>query len=592
MSLEDIPFEQLNSLDISVSYRIANALVTNGALQITGIPAFLDYRKEALDGISKCLYEDAEQETVITYLKDGSIRYSTGAITVDGQAEDMTSQCGEKASKLRNAVHNAVRLLTQALDNTVSSRRRIDENIKSEGEEDILMAPYSTYTSIVDKGSHLEHMHSYWGAISNNNSISTSSSSGSTSSSTSSIPTLGLHTDGGLFIAMTTGLYSENSKVCDESGLYIQMPTGFVSRANVPDSSLIIMVGEGGSRWFNTKLGLPLRAVPHKLEICFESTTSSSSIHNTRAWYGKMFLPPKDALINLTPTDSQNGQVTTNTITYGKFRALEVKSMSKKGIERDTELLSSVCGPYSSPSDEEITLQTEACADDEVQCWQQCYSVEDLPCGTDAVCVDTVTDQIVDGSQMCPEAEMTTACELQCVYNATEYDGYCYGTGTIMYMDGFRSWGSEDVSNCLNFLFIGWTLDSDVKVVFACIGVFFLSILSQFIALQRSKAAILSPLVSTFLFSLHITLSYLLMLIVMMYNVELFCMVCLGLTLGYLTFHTSFIASMNSHVVSASDTKDHRSMSIEADPCCAPIVVPNPIYDEAENRNSSHRNLI
>ena len=50
---------------------------------------------------------------------------------------------------------------------------------------------------------------------------------------------------------------------------------------------------------------------------------------------------------------------------------------------------------------------------------------DNLPCGTDAQCFDPVTDQVVDGSQMCPENDMTV-CELQCVYNETD-PGFAMG---------------------------------------------------------------------------------------------------------------------------------------------------------------------
>eukprot|EP01030_Chromulinospumella_sphaerica_P010426 gene10426-10232_t len=78
-------------------------------------------------------------------------------------------------------------------------------------------------------------------------------------------------------------------------------------------------------------------------------------------------------------------------------------------------------------------------------------------------------------------------------------------TGTSLYVSS-----PSEEAECVNLLFPSWTLDQPWKFAVACLGVLCLG-LSQ-------------------------TLSYLLMLVAMTYSVELFCMVVLGLTLGYLLF--------------------------------------------------------
>ena len=168
--------------------------------------------------------------------------------------------------------------------------------------------------------------------------------------------------------------------------------------------------------------------------------------------------------------------------------------------------------------------------------------------------------QVVDGSEMCPEEDMTV-CELQCVYNETE-SGFCYGSGTTMFMDGFRSFASDSVSNCLNLWFTGWTLDDDVKVTVACLGVLVFGIAAQLIAALRLKYN-KSPLLSTFLFSIHIAAGYFLMLASMTYSVEFFCMVCIGLTIGHFVFHT------NNGSLLANLRGNPNTVTTDADPCCA-----------------------
>ena len=63
-------------------------------------------------------------------------------------------------------------------------------------------------------------------------------------------------------------MYSAVDGICDENGLYIKDTNGVSAHVIVPDSSLIVMIGEGGSRMLSPLLGHPLRAVPHKLNLC------------------------------------------------------------------------------------------------------------------------------------------------------------------------------------------------------------------------------------------------------------------------------------------------------------------------------------
>ena len=128
-------------------------------------------------------------------------------------------------------------------------------------------------------------------------------------------------------------------------------------------------------------------------------------------------------------------------------------------------------------------------------------------------------------------------------HNVT-WDGLCYGSGTTMFMNGFTSIASEErgSTECVNFLFIDWTLDSTVKYVFACIGTLLLGIATQGVGharitlgkLRRNNYMKLQILV---FYGVQMCLSYFLMLLAMTYSTELFCMVIVGLTIGYWMFH-------------------------------------------------------
>lgn len=77
----------------------------------------------------------------------------------------------------------------------------------------------------------------------------------------------------------------------------------------------------------------------------------------------------------------------------------------------------------------------------------------------------------------------------------------------------------------------------------ACIGVFFVGIGMQYLSNIR-RVQIFSAPMAILLFGVHITLSYLVMLVAMSYNVELFCMVCAGLTVGFGVFNTTLIEGL------------------------------------------------
>lgn len=111
-----------------------------------------------------------------------------------------------------------------------------------------------------------------------------------------------------------------------------------------------------------------------------------------------------------------------------------------------------------------------------------------------------------------------------------------------MYMDGFHSSALDGSGvECINLLFVSWTLDTEWKFVFACVGVFSIAFFLQYLTKLRSafsieKASYRRSFCLIASFSVQILLSYFLMLVAMTYNVELFCMVCSGIIVGYSFF--------------------------------------------------------
>lgn len=275
---QSVNFNDLLTLDASIAHVVANALVTVGILQVVGIPTFKESRLRALGDIGNC-FQVNKSHTVTRKLRDGTIRMTSAASSQRGQASRMSSSCAHSSGPLRASIDATVRQLFLSLDSIIHES------------EMPLLQPYNKFLDIVDQGEHLEHMHVYYGASTDDILDGTVKQSESDNAHKSSVDSensflfvpksVDMHTDGGLFIAMTAGLYSEQVKDNKIRGLYITMPTGAVLKLNQSDDALIIMVGEAGGRWLSPVLGAPLRPCPHALIAPLQSRCLPSGKPNT-----------------------------------------------------------------------------------------------------------------------------------------------------------------------------------------------------------------------------------------------------------------------------------------------------------------------
>ena len=156
-----------------------------------------------------------------------------------------------------------------------------------------------------------------------------------------------MHTDSGLFVAMTAGLVRDEAggevsaeAVGDELVLYIQLPSGVVVRAAAEPDALLVLVGEGAAEWLLPVLGAPLRAMPHAL-----GGVGAFPARGSRSWFGMMVLPP--------PFTQRRG--------HQAGVAGEPARAPKRLL---TNALCALAGGASG-----------------VMCWTQCQAAEDLPCG-------------------------------------------------------------------------------------------------------------------------------------------------------------------------------------------------------------------
>lgn len=440
-------------------------------------------------------------------MNDGSQRISAVAISRDGIKGKISSPCGDSASTLRYTIDTVTQSLFSALDAA---------SVRNPESTDYLMSPYKSFSSLLNNGIHLEHLHSYYSSRQdqsqgNNNGV---------------IPrTLDIHVDAGIMIAMTTGYYStESSTETYREDLYVQLPSGEVVRARTDLDALIILAGNAAAKWLSPVTGKPIRAIPHYLAVDNVDGTS-------RSWYGKMFLPPG------------NAKIPQSELTYSQFRQMEV-AVSSLGSSSPTYNYHSLACDSDSPF--EITAgEVSDCPSGEIYCWMRCQSVGSLPCGNCAVCMNTVTGQEEDPNTMCGSAckpgclpGAQTSNNVRSNYSSSSSD-FCMLPGVSMYMEGFTaiSLKEEGTTFCVNLLFQEWTLDTSVKFGFACVGVFFLGILIQvltFLRISESKrrnyyGETATSVITITLYGLQMVLGYFVMLVAMTYSVELFCMVCAGL---------------------------------------------------------------
>jgi hypothetical protein len=185
--------------------------------------------------------------------------------------------------------------------------------------------------------------------------------------------------------------------------------------------------------------------------------------------------------------------------------------------------------------------------------------------------MDTVTNEEVPGNIMCPSDPMNTACQPGClpVQNSTyEFSGFCYGDGSSMDMLGFEGIAISPTGStpCVNLLFPDWTLDTSVKFGFACFGVVLFGIFIQFLTKHRREIAKRKKtwkvgVYTLWIYSVQIVSSYLIMLITMTYNVELFVCVCLGLIIGYGIFNLEIVQESVEPCCAVVDDEDDNAVT-------------------------------
>ena len=322
-------------------------------------------------------------------------------------------------------------------------------------------------------------------------------------------------------------------------GFYVQRWDGTRARVSPASesSSVVFLLGDGWSQWLNPQLDRPLRAAPHGLimknglvvtprtsddtggEEGSRSSASSSDGSSGRAssssassrgstllrvWYGRMYLPPADAVQHAAaapfrdwrafhaahPSDLSTAAAAASGATPEHLARLLGTTAASADITRGA-LAPSNDDAGAAAAAAATTVQPSGCAGgrrflsvtnsslclaDQILCWHQCVDVSELPCGEGAVCWRYADDTI-----WLPDDEHCTSCAATCIdppppaaplgasptpppppFEAP----FCTGSGTDMHMSGFTFYPAD----CVILLFQDWKLDSAAAFTFGVLG--------------------------------------------------------------------------------------------------------------------------
>ncbi|KNC77617.1 hypothetical protein SARC_09923 [Sphaeroforma arctica JP610] len=170
------------------------------------------------------------------------------------------------------------------------------------------------------------------------------------------------------------------------------------------------------------------------------------------------------------------------------------------------------------------------------------YSESDLMSSFSGIVegIETPMELSTNSSNATADSDSST---LTLVSTASNYDKFCYGTGTVM-LNGF----TFNMDNCITFLFDGLVLDTELKFTAATIGSFILAVVVQVLnrlrsAIEKGQAArqfaenrdptCSEMALNSSLVLISVTIGYWMMLLTMTYSSWIFMAIVLGLAFGH-----------------------------------------------------------
>ncbi|KAK3260007.1 hypothetical protein CYMTET_31022 [Cymbomonas tetramitiformis] len=547
LDLPSIQFSELQQPTPKATRDLVNTAGHIGLVVISEIPNFGKEKHEVLRQLAKC---GRAKSTAVGYrsveLADGTTRKTFATRTVGGISEAFSSgeDCalGDVSSHFRSRFTGILERFARLLDSEIAQQDARAPLFPTRNTT-TSAANYSEFSQVMGGGEQLEHFHLY---VPSNES---SHQESERAKQPSPRPTLSMHTDAGVLLAMTSAEYfdPETLDLVDlglgGNGFILSLPNGSIVQPRFAPNSLLVMFGEAARHWINPPIDLhvPTHAMvmPPKALL--------------RAWYGRMVFPLAGARF-------ARGEGTGPRPTWGEY---------SEGVHKSFQAGQAPSGPALGCAPRRKLEDSGSCSGDSIYCWHSCVPVDYLPCGKEAVCLNSDgsewdgNSQQHDASAQCllsPPPPLTTGNstnETQSSYQSSEgstsTNSFCNDRlrGISMFMSGFQTIETTTSNDpCVVVLFEEWKLDSNAKFIGACFGTIVLGIVVEFIMYIRRRLAshrdtgkswrmqllITAGIVT--LYGVQLTLGYFMMLITMTYQVELFCMVIVGLMLGHMAFNT------------------------------------------------------
>ena len=462
---------------------LRKALQLDGAVAVARVPGLASAREQALLSVARCTASSPNGASELV-LADGTSRRSLGTRTLHGVAEPLLGcDTDDAAAALRAVVDQFARRLLRALQ---PLQRGPSALLAEHGRS------YASLEALADAGEQLEHFHAYWPAP-----VQPSSAPHAVEKA-EAVP---LHTDAGLFIAIVPALYAASAAQAPggsraplvaianpeadavHEGFCVQRWDGATMKVDPASEAgaLVFVVGEGWSQWLNPQLSTPLRAAPHRMTM--PHRLGATQPQWTRVWYGRMYLPPADAVLHPggrpfadwrkfysahPPPLNRTAASVVPTSPVATSAATAADGGSTGGLTLVVDAAAERSLPVGCGGGRRILSSAATCAGNEIFCWHKCIEVSSLECGTAAVCWSADESSIWrEGDAHCAHCQPTCLSppsppSAPLVPRPPPYvEPFCTGPGTDMHMSGFV-WGGGAVE-CLNFLFAGWKLDSPLK---------------------------------------------------------------------------------------------------------------------------------
>ena len=390
------------------------------------------------------------------------------------------------------------------------------------------------------------------------------------------------HVDVGVAIVMTPALLVRESDETDGAAFVPEELDAFGSRGlslggrapELPPDALIVMLGEAARAWAPPPpegasgaraVAVPTHAMALELERRVGDAAASSP--SSRAWFGRMVLPP-DATAHPTRPGT----------TFGAWREGAARAFQggegteTSGFETFAErsaLASVSCSPRRRLADD------SSCGAGKVYCWLACVDEPAGGCGADEQlkCVEPETGAVwpddLGAQSHCYDCEPT--CVASAAPGAPDAGASGSGGGSTnafcndkiapvsMYMDGFLGWADPN-GPCVAFLHRDLILRSPGELFAAFFATVAAGVVVEGLAAARrwrakTQDAVCLDAIATggnpvavsmvlkaqalLLYGTQCATGYLLMLVSMTYHAVLFVGVVLGLVLGHAWFNAA-----------------------------------------------------